>query len=259
MSGEQLIAAVDRSYIDWWRVWAGAVAGGVVEEHDGVLLAMTGAPQEWWNVAFVTRALDDPAARLRSANEHFDARSQRYIMRIRDGLDPASEAAAEQLGLGYIDTLPGMTLASIPDAPAPPGGLEIRTANSAEDMRHAARINAEAYGMEHDTVVGLLPERLARHPAWETYIGYVDGQPATTSSLLVTDGIAGVYFVATLDAYRRRGFGEAVTWHTVRRGAERGCSLATLQASEMGLPVYQGMGFRTVTGYKTFVRPDLRS
>jgi predicted acetyltransferase len=59
--------------------------------------------------------------------------------------------------------------------------------------------------------------------------------------------------VATRAKFRRRGVGEALTWHAVREGVAAGCRSATLQASEMGRPIYERMGFRLVAPYKTFV------
>jgi hypothetical protein len=38
----------------------------------------------------------------------------------------------------------------------------------------------------------------------------------------------------------------------VDAGRRRGCALATLQASEMGYPVYERMGFRTAVRWLTF-------
>jgi len=72
----------------------------------------------------------------------------------------------------------------------------------------------------------------------------------------MSHGVAGVYNVATLAAYRRRGLGEGMTAHAAQEGARAGCRMASLQSSEMGLPVYTRMGFRTVAGYRTFVRPE---
>jgi ribosomal protein S18 acetylase RimI-like enzyme len=77
-----------------------------------------------------------------------------------------------------------------------------------------------------------------------------------SSALIVIDGVAGVHYVGTLASHRRRGFGEAMTRHAVDEGAQAGCRSATLQASEMGQPIYERMGFRVVTQYKTFVRPE---
>jgi hypothetical protein len=40
------------------------------------------------------------------------------------------------------------------------------------------------------------------------------------------------------------------------RGKEQGCTVAILQASEMGEPVYSRMGFRNVAPHKSFQRPE---
>jgi len=45
-----------------------------------------------------------------------------------------------------------------------------------------------------------------------------------------------------------------MTWRSVLRGREAGCSVAVLEASELGKPVYERMGFRVVAPYKTFRR-----
>jgi predicted acetyltransferase len=67
---------------------------------------------------------------------------------------------------------------------------------------------------------------------------------------------AGIYNVATLPSHRKRGYGEAMTWRAVAGGAAAGCDVAILQASQMGRPIYERMGFRLVAPYRTFHRPD---
>ncbi len=88
-----------------------------------------------------------------------------------------------------------------------------------------------------------------------SFVGYADGAPVATSALYVSNRVAGVYNVATLDTHRGRGFGEAMTCHAVREGVARGAVMAALQASEMGKPIYERIGFRTVSPYRTFHRP----
>jgi hypothetical protein len=46
-----------------------------------------------------------------------------------------------------------------------------------------------------------------------------------------------------------------MTAHAVRRGAELGAVMASLQASDMGRPVYEHMGFRVTAWYRNFRRP----
>lgn len=253
MPERDLAADADASYFDWWRVWASSVEGGGLHEDDGLLLAATGSPREWWNVAAVKKPLADPAAAVRRAVDWFSRRRQPFIMRIREGVDPGSEAAADTAGLPYSDTVPGLTLYPIGRIPDPPSGLDIRQVGVEDGIDIAFAIAAEAFEMTDEHIEHMAPARMIRDPNWRVFLGSVDGEPAATSALLVTGDVAGVYWVATLAKFRRRGFGEAITWHAVREGVASGCRVATLQASDMGRPIYERMGFRLVAPYKTFV------
>jgi ribosomal protein S18 acetylase RimI-like enzyme len=254
--GKELAQHADTNYFDWWRVWASAVDGGEVREEDGLLIAVTGSPHAWWNVAAATRPLSKPDEQIRRAISYFDGRNQPFILRVREGVDPASEEAAEVNGLPYTDTLPGLVLDPIPSTDGRQAPLEIRTVADAEMLEQHVGLVAQAFHMSLDDVRMLIPMKLIDHPRWRSYVGYSDGQPAAASALLVTDSVAGVYWVATAEGFRRRGFGEAMTWHSLREGRAAGCRVATLQASDEGRPIYERMGFRFVAGYKTFVRPE---
>jgi ribosomal protein S18 acetylase RimI-like enzyme len=252
-------ALSDESYFDWTRIWADSVPGGDVSQIGNLLLAVTSAPQEWWNIAFVMRPLEAPERSLRAVAAAFDARKQPFIIRIREGLDPATEAAAEALGFEYTDTMPGMVFSPITAAPNAPDGLRIRQVSDEAERLDFARVTSEGFEMELEEVSRLMPAELMRHDRWESFVGYHGGQAACCSAVAITDGTAGITFVATLEPFRGRGFGEAMTWHAVQRGVERGCSAAALQASRMGYPIYERMGFRHITGYKTYVLPRYRS
>ena len=127
-----------------------------------------------------------------------------------------------------------------------------------EDLARYAEVIAQTFEMDGPLARRLLPMRLMEHPRWRSYLGYdADGRAVACSALLVTGDIAGVHFVGTLPEHRRRGYGEAMTRHAVQEGAGAGCTLAVLQASEMGRPVYQRMGFQATVGYKTFVLPQI--
>lgn len=254
MNDDELAAISDKAYFDSWRDWMSLIEGGDVHERDGVLAVYSGSPVPWLNIAFVTRKLDAPHKAIAAAVSYFDERSRPFIVRVRDGVDPDAELAAEQLGITYSDTVPGMTLYPIPAAPPPPDGLEISTVEDERGLRDFIGVTSEAFGMPAEAMSQLVTMRFIEEPGWQAYLGRLGGEPVTASMLQLDGDIAGVYFVGTRDDFRKRGLGEAMTWHAVREGAKAGCTVSTLQASDVGKPIYERMGFRVVAGYRTFVR-----
>ena len=75
------------------------------------------------------------------------------------------------------------------------------------------------------------------------YIGYLDDEPVTASTLLLADGIAGLFDISTPPAFRRQGFGSAISWFMLREAQQRGYLLAYVWSSHMGQGVYRGVGF----------------
>lgn len=254
MNDEQLAQISDTAYFDSWRDWMSFIDAGDVLERDGVLSVRSGALVPSLNIAFVTRKLDHPGEDLAAAVRYFDDRNQPFIIRVREGVDPSAERVAEELGFPYSDTVPGMTLHPISDPPPLPIALEITTVEDERGLEDFILVNAEAFGMPAEAMSQLLTMRFIEDPGWRAYVGAVEGQPVAASMLQLDGDIAGVYFVGTRNDFRKRGLGGAMTWHAVREGAEAGCTVATLQASDMGKPVYERMGFRVVAGYRTFVR-----
>jgi predicted acetyltransferase len=63
----------------------------------------------------------------------------------------------------------------------------------------------------------------------------------------------GVYNIATAPAARRHGHGAAMSTRIAVDAAAAGCDVAILQASDMGFPIYERLGYRTVVEYMGYV------
>src|SRR5207244_3322266 len=74
---------------------------------------------------------------------------------------------------------------------------------------------------------------------WRHYIAIHEGEPVCTASLFLTPGVAGIYFVSTRPAFRRRGFGTAMTRHVMVEAAGLGAAGGILGSSPMGQGGYQ--------------------
>jgi GNAT superfamily N-acetyltransferase len=257
MQDGELIARADANYFEGMRRLVAAMHGSEVREFDGMLCLNSGTGVAWFNIAFVTRPLDDPEGAIAAAANFFDSEGKQFILRVRAGLDAGFEAAAPALGFPYSDTVPGMILPAVAAPDVSAKGLTIRTTLDEDTLSPHRRLIAQAFDLPADLGDAYLPLRITTTPDLLLYTGYVDGQPVATSALIATHRVAGVYNVSCAPEFRRRGIGEAMTWHAVREGARIGCVMASLQASEMGKPVYERMGFREMIGYRTYHRPGV--
>ncbi|MFD7156662.1 GNAT family N-acetyltransferase [Kribbella sp. NPDC059898] len=88
--------------------------------------------------------------------------------------------------------------------------------------------------------------------ATSTVVAYVDGTAVACAMAVRSRRTAGVYWVATRPAARRRGYGRLVTAAVARAGFEQGAEVVVLQATVMGVPVYERLGFEGFTEYRRF-------
>jgi predicted acetyltransferase len=72
---------------------------------------------------------------------------------------------------------------------------------------------------------------------------------------IVSHGVAGIYWVGSLEQARGKGLGQAVTAAATNAGFELGAEIASLQASPMGKPIYEAMGYETIFDYQLLMSP----
>lgn len=80
---------------------------------------------------------------------------------------------------------------------------------------------------------------------WRIFIGYVNGNPVATNMLFNGAGVASVYAVATLPSAQGKGIGAAITLKPLLETRDKdGYKYAVLFSTEMGVKVYERIGFR---------------
>jgi len=84
------------------------------------------------------------------------------------------------------------------------------------------------------------------------WVGFVDERPVATSLVHVSAGVNDVEMIATASDARGRGYGAALTW--VATTADPSLP-AILIASDLGRPVYEGLGYVALTRWTIWLRP----
>jgi GNAT superfamily N-acetyltransferase len=233
---------------EWLRVSCGQVPGSLVLAVGGVTAFGSGLPIPLFNQVVVTDR-DATEAGMSAAVSALQERSAPFYVVLRRGVDDRFGAALVELGLIREDgTLPGMALDPIAQGPVAPAGHVIRRIDDAAGLEHHLRVVVEGFEIPEPITRPWFGERLWERDGCTLYVRYTDGAPVSSGFSIRTGQTLGIYNIATVASARRRGYGAAMTARLAADGAAAGCDIATLQASEMGRPVYERLGFRMVNG-----------
>ena len=78
---------------------------------------------------------------------------------------------------------------------------------------------------------------------YQLLIGQINGKPVSAGMAYLNNGIAGLYFIATLPEYRRRGYALLLIHRLVESSFERGANEIVLHSSADGQHLYRNVGF----------------
>ena len=237
-----------------FRVIAASRAAGELKELHGVSIASAGVIFQMFNTAFLSGPVANETElkqRIRLPVAHFNQRGQEWAYWVcEDWIEqPARKRSRrwfEHYGLRLSTELPGMIADRILPAERPLPRIDVRRVRAAPTWNAFCEIGSVCFHVP----ITWFREVFDNASVWDgfmSYVGYVDDEPVSTTSIVSGAGVIGVYNVATLPGSRRRGFGEAVMRHAleeVRR--ELGVERVILQSTPAGLALYQRMGFRTV-------------
>ena len=133
-----------------------------------------------------------------------------------------------------------------------PAGFRIERVLDDAALEIFRRINIEVYRAPAWAVQPWIDATRANgidRAPWRMYLGVLGATPVATSMIFDGAGAAGVFHIATMPEARGKGIGGAITLAPLLESRERGLRRAVLFASEIGVPVYERIGFR-LAGYK---------
>jgi ribosomal protein S18 acetylase RimI-like enzyme len=232
-----VIAAIDGNPAAWFDLLAGQPRAVV-----GSCWVVTGVPFALCNSVFF------PPASAAVVDEALAVGAVPQLWWL--GSSPgAVQALLEERGVVVDEEeLPGMARSL--DAPLPVVESSLRIVSGA--LPDFATPFSAAYGIGGAALSSIMAAFGAYgRPDVVHFVGYEDAAPVACASIIVRDGVCGLYDVGTVAAARGRGFGTAMTVHALRAGARMGASLAVLHSSPMGMPIYRRLGFEVRSTART--------
>ena len=257
MTDDELVALEHENWIGYLTGVVRCACGVRVLRDRGVVTVLTPLPMDWFNQVLIEREAATPGAVLAGVAEARE-RGDPFVVRLREGIDDRFIPTLTQAGLVRPEQrpMPGMVAFPIDRdgmaAHAAPE-LEIRRVTDAAGVDAHREVATAGFGWDRALAVGTACPDLLDRPECVVYVGYTEGEPVVSGLGWRTGRTVGVYSIATIESARRRGYAAAMTARVVADGADAGCDAAALQASEMGRPIYERLGFRTVVEYAAYI------
>lgn len=245
---DRLGRVADASLIASWVSMTEAV-DGALGGVPGCRFASSGLPAAAFNGAMVGEPLDDPDAMLDQLAQFMGDQGVPYLLWCREGLDAGTVSAARRRGFTEAGGPPGMVMPVIEQVPDPPPGSTVEQICDDDGIERFRELMEIGFGLPRPFAEQIITERASASGDLHSVIVWAGDTPVSCALGCVSDSVVGIYNVATHPDHRGRGWGTTATWAAVKVGAERGCTMASLQSSDMGRSVYAAMGFIEVGRY----------
>jgi hypothetical protein len=194
------------------------------------------------------------------ARAFFAARKRSFSIIVREHLDKDLLDTCNKLELYQVANAPGMAIEDLLEDKPLPGGVRLQHAHTESMVQDFAEVAAHSF-----TTLGL-PEDVGRSvfsehgallaPHLYPVVAYLNDKPVSCALALLSHGIAGIYYVGTIEPARGMGLAEHCTRAAGNAALTLGARCVVLQASIYGEPVYRRMGYKEFTRYPWFICPS---
>jgi GNAT superfamily N-acetyltransferase len=166
----------------------------------------------------------------------------------------------ERHGLRPDSRLLPALITSLPSQlPAANSAARVWQASSMADLEAASTIRRIAFNFPYATALHYfetMAEDWLKNPCARLFLACLgDGDPAAIGAMIVRAGMPGVYVMATLPEWSRRGLGSAILAHILNEAAAEGHRFISLTASKYGYPLYRRFGFEHIFDYTVYRLP----
>ncbi len=252
---------VDENLRAAMRFFGEASGSGEIQPLDGTIAMYSGLDYGVFNIALLTAPAQNGQldTRLREVSRFFRERTLRWSFWLCDDmLDSETLARSRQtfgaFGMRSISNPPGMLAPALVPPKHPLPTIEVRKVNDRETRSSFAEITSICFDIPYLISRAVYLREEAWNRGYEGYVGYIDGKPVAIIAIVASADAIGIYSLATLPTYRRRGYGEALLRAARAEVARRtGLSQYVLQSTEAGYELYKRMGFRDVTKFSVYL------
>lgn len=257
------VRAITDNLTEAMRFFGRARHDAEIHEIPGVAIIYCGLDYAAFNAAVLSQPVSGDAGeleqRIHAPANHFENLNLRWSYWYCDdyiGKPRARRAKAllEQHGMSALTEAPGMIADRLAQPSRPLPLLEVKPVVDQVTRSAFAHITSTAFDVPWTVCRDVYNHERAWQGQFRGYVGYANGVAISTTAIVVSGGVAGVYSVGTLPGYRGRGYAEALMRRVLQQVHDQtGIERTALQSTRSGHHLYTRMGYRSVTNYTVFI------
>jgi ribosomal protein S18 acetylase RimI-like enzyme len=240
---------------NWGKAWSvfDRLPNARLHHRDGLVWFETGIRDSLLNAVLYTKLSSSSIdAMIEKLKLHFCARSLPMSWYIGPSTQPGDLAKRlEAQGFGFADQAVGMAIDLQQQTVIASKNPEDLVIERIADVRSIVTwVNLLQLGFGYSDEFAHAAYRLCLDfdfvdgRATYHYLGILNGAPAATSTLLLSDGVAGICDVSTAPPARGMGLGTALTLAAIRDAQKMGYHVLVLRSSGLAEEMYRRIGFR---------------
>jgi GNAT superfamily N-acetyltransferase len=256
---EPEVCAVADNLLQALRFFGHSRASSEIQDLPGVSLIFCGLNYAAFNAALLARPVEGNGQELsrliQLSAQRFDSRNLRWTCWVCDDYlsRPAlrdADRIFNRYGLRPLTQAPGMYARKLLTPYHKLPSVEVRPVTDAITRKAFAEIMSVAFEIPQAVCSAVYGSEFAWTGGLKGYVGFLNGKAITTAAAMLTGGVVGLYSVATLPAFRRLGYAEAIMRRVIEEARAEG---TVLQSTRSGLSLYERMGYRMVTNFNVYI------
>ena len=193
---------------------------------------------------------------LNEAEKFFKTTNFSYSVWVKDHEDYKLEKILKQKGL-KPKREPGSSVMIINEKInllELPNGFELKRVTSEKEINDFALVTKSAFDKTDEVIECMFSSNKTLIDSNViSFVIYKNDEPVATALTVMSDCIAGIYWVGTIESERGQGLGGYIAQAATNIGFELGAEAVILQASAVGERVYNKLGYKKITLYRSYL------
>ena len=192
---------------------------------------------------------------INEAIDFFKEQNRDFVVWVKDHTDSKLENILKSKGYSAVREpgIAGMMIESKIEEKEATSGYTLKRVESVKRVSDYAKVIKNAFYKDEKILDAMFSNvNSLMNDETNAFILYKDDEPIAAASTLYAEGIAGIYYLGTVESHRGHGIGSFMTMVATNAGFDMGANTVILQASQVAEPIYKKLGYKVITHYRWY-------